>query len=78
VASAVGGVPELVGDTALLVPPSDADALAQALERLLGDRELRRRLGSEGRRRVIEQFSLDAFVEAHLKLYRDELAARGL
>jgi len=80
VASAVGGVPELVvdGETALLVPPSDADALARALERLLADGELRRRLGAAGRQRVLERFGLAAFRDAHLQLYRDELAARGL
>jgi glycosyltransferase involved in cell wall biosynthesis len=75
VASAVGGIPELVGDTALLVPPSDPDALAEALERLLGDVDLRRRLGAAARQRVLEHFTLDASVEAHLQLYRDELAA---
>jgi glycosyltransferase involved in cell wall biosynthesis len=40
VATAVGGVPDLLGDTGLLVPPGDADALVGALERLLADRVL--------------------------------------
>jgi glycosyltransferase involved in cell wall biosynthesis len=75
VASAVGGIPELVGETALLVPPSDADALAEALDRLLADAELRRRLGAAARQRALEHFALDAFIDAHLQLYRDELAA---
>src|SRR5439155_25720744 len=48
VATAVGGVPELVvdGATGLLVPAGDARALANALERLLIDDDLRARLGA--------------------------------
>ena len=80
VASRVGGVPELVvdGETGLLVPPGDVVALAAALRLLLSDAALRRRLGSAGRRRAEERFGLDAFRDAHLRLYREELAARGL
>lgn len=54
VASAVGGLLDLVldGETGLLVPPRDAGALRAALERLLGDLELRRRLGAAGRERA--------------------------
>jgi glycosyltransferase involved in cell wall biosynthesis len=54
VASAVGGLLDLVvdGETGLLVPPGDVEALRAALERLLGDPELRRRLGAAGRDRV--------------------------
>ena len=51
VASSVGGVPEAVeeGETGLLVPPRDPVRLAAALERLLVDPALRRRLGANGR-----------------------------
>lgn len=52
VATAVGGVPEAVGDAALLVPPGDADAAAQALERIATDGELRQRLIERGAARV--------------------------
>jgi glycosyltransferase involved in cell wall biosynthesis len=80
VASAVGGVPEAVedGETGLLVPPRDPVRLAAALERLLVDPELRRRLGSNGRDRVREQFGLEAFRQAHVAVYRRELVSRGL
>ena len=52
VAGAVGGLLDLVvdGETGLLVPPRDVGALRAALERLLGDSELRRRLGRRGAR----------------------------
>jgi glycosyltransferase involved in cell wall biosynthesis len=79
VASSVGGVPEAVadGETGLLVPPRDPVRLAAALERLLDDPTLRRRLGANGRERVREHFGLEAFQRAHLDVYRRELARRG-
>ena len=59
VATAVGGVPECVmaGETGLLVPPADEDALANALIGLLRDAPLRRQLGDAARNRVRELFS---------------------
>jgi glycosyltransferase involved in cell wall biosynthesis len=51
VASSVGGIPDIVedGETGLLVPPGDADALAEALVRVLSDGALAARLGSAAR-----------------------------
>jgi glycosyltransferase involved in cell wall biosynthesis len=61
-ATAVGGTPELVQNdiTGLLIRPSDSAAIAMALGRLLPCRELRARLGAEGRRRAVDRFSSDA------------------
>jgi glycosyltransferase involved in cell wall biosynthesis len=72
VATAVGGLRDLVvdGETGLVVPPRDPAALRSALERLLGDPELRLRLGSAGRDRARERFSWDAVTEATLAAYR--------
>jgi glycosyltransferase involved in cell wall biosynthesis len=80
VASDVGGLRELVRDaeTGVLVPPSDATALASALRPLLADRQLRRRLGVAGRARAKALFDLSGFRRAHLELYRRELAAAGV
>ncbi|MEA2455036.1 MAG: hypothetical protein QOI45_1298 [Thermoleophilaceae bacterium] len=52
VATAVGGVPEAAGDAALLIPPGDADAAAEALGRIASDPELRRQLVTRGIERV--------------------------
>jgi glycosyltransferase involved in cell wall biosynthesis len=52
VATAVGGVSEVAGDAALLIPPGDPDAAAHALERLGADPELRRRLVAAGIERL--------------------------
>jgi colanic acid/amylovoran biosynthesis glycosyltransferase len=55
-----GAVPELLGDGAgLLVAPADSEALAQALESLAQDRDLRLELTERGRRRIEEAFSVE-------------------
>jgi glycosyltransferase involved in cell wall biosynthesis len=76
VASAVGGLLDLVvdGETGLLVPPRDVSALRAALERLLADGDLRRRLGEAGRERARKHFSWPAVTAATIEAYRDALA----
>jgi glycogen(starch) synthase len=76
VASAVGGLLDLVvdGETGLLVPPRDVAALRAALERLLGDADLRRRLGEAGRERIREHFTWPAVTDATVQAYEDALA----
>jgi glycosyltransferase involved in cell wall biosynthesis len=56
------------GRQALVVPYRDAEAIHEALERILGDEDLRRRLAHEGSR-AVERFGLQEFVEAHARLY---------
>jgi glycosyltransferase involved in cell wall biosynthesis len=60
VSTVLSGIPELVesGTSGWLVPPRDADALADALQRLADDPELRLRLGRAGHRKVREEFDL--------------------
>jgi glycosyltransferase involved in cell wall biosynthesis len=61
VATRTGGLPELLGSGAgMLVPPADAGALADALERVLVSPGLRTELGRAGRRRVEEEFDVSA------------------
>lgn len=71
VASAVGGVPELVVDgvTGRLVPPKSSDKLAEAIADLLGLPELRKRMGEAGRERVEKLFSFRAELENLQELY---------
>jgi glycosyltransferase involved in cell wall biosynthesis len=56
------------GRQALVVPYRDAEAIHEALERVLGDEDLRRSLAHEGSR-AVERFGLQEFVEAHARLY---------
>jgi starch synthase len=77
VASAVGGILEVVvdGETGVLVPPANPDALAAALTRLLNDPDARRRMGQAGRKRVEAQFSWASVAERTERVYADAIAA---
>jgi glycogen(starch) synthase len=76
VASAVGGLLDLVvdGETGLLVPPRNVGALRAALERLLGDADVRRRMGEAGRERIREHFTWPAVTDQTIQAYEDALA----
>ena len=78
VATRVGGSPEAVGDgeTGLLVPTRNAAALARAIDALLTDHDLARRMGQAGRRRMEERFSLEAMARATERLYSSLLGRR--
>lgn len=75
VASAVGGLPELLdhGNCGLVVPPRDPAALAAALRRLLDDPDLRRRLGEAGRKQIETNFHVRETLRRTLELHRSLL-----
>lgn len=80
VATTGGALPEVLGadgQSALLVPPGDAGALAQAIGRVLDEPELAGRLGEAGRRRVLDRFTWRATASGTLEQYRQLLAAHG-
>lgn len=78
VASAISGIPEIVEDglTGLLVPPKDADALADAIVRLDGDDELRDRVVAAALTRVRERYDLDVVSEQLVELFTATRPAR--
>lgn len=75
VATAAGGVPSLVKDqeTGLLVEPDDPQALAKAVLRVLGDRELADRLANTGRDLVEREYGLEPMVRATENVYEKVL-----
>ena len=73
VATAVGGLPEVVtdGENGLLIPPRDAEALAGSLERLLTDPAFARELGENARKHVREHYSLDRLGREINEIYEE-------
>ncbi len=78
VATAVGGIPEVVeaGRSGVLVPPGDADAIARAVEDLLQNRDRRLAMGKAAAVRAREFFSPDVVVPRYEALYRRVCAQR--
>jgi glycosyltransferase involved in cell wall biosynthesis len=76
IASAVGGLPEIVadGETGLVVPSTDADALAEAIVALAGDLPRAEAMGRAGRERALDQFTPERCVERTEELYVRALA----
>ncbi|WDV51343.1 glycosyltransferase [Streptomyces coeruleorubidus] len=75
-----GAIPEVAGrdgETCLAVPPGDSQALAAGLGRLLGDAELRARLGAAGRERVLRHFTWARAAEGTVARYREAIARAG-
>ena len=78
VASDIGGGAELIenGTSGVLVPPAAVDPLAQAIDSLLADDALRRRMGEAARERIVERYTIEAMTRQTVAVY--ELAARRL
>lgn len=79
VASAVGGIPEMLtdGETGLLVPPDDPVALADALLTLLRDPARRTRLGAAARATLERRFSPEAFAAGMFAAFDEAVAGRA-
>ena len=75
VATAVGGVPEALGDCGLLVKSRQPRELANAIIKLLADEKLRNQLGAAALKRAREQFSIGSSIQRISQLY-ETLASR--
>jgi len=75
-----GGTPEIVadGETGILFPPRDSEALARALLTLLRDETKAKKMGAAGRRRAMEHFTIQAHVRKTENVYREVLAERRM
>jgi N-acetyl-alpha-D-glucosaminyl L-malate synthase BshA len=76
VASAVGGLPEVIpdGEVGFLRPPGDVGALAEAAGRLLADDRLRRQMGAAARHRAETHYRIDPAIDHYLAIYRRAIA----
>ena len=79
VATAVGGVQEIIldGETGLLVPPRDPEAIASKVVSLLEQPDFAASLASRGRQRVKDLFSPERCAEEHERVYRQALIAKN-
>jgi glycosyltransferase involved in cell wall biosynthesis len=75
VSTMITGIPELIRHEmdGVLVMPSDDRALAHAIEKLMDDADLRRRLGAAGRQRVLAKYNLPENIELLTRLFRARL-----
>lgn len=80
VASEVGAIPDVIrhGATGLLVPPGDAEALADALCLLIEDEGARQRLGQSGRELVREAYDFERTIGQYDELYQSVLGEAGM
>jgi len=79
VASRIGGITEVIdapGESGVLIPSGNVDALRTALAHLLGDADARRRIGDAARARVEQEYTIERMVERTLAIY--EIARRRL
>ena len=65
------------GESALLCAPGDADALAANILRMLGDQDMRRKIGDAGRHRVLDRFTWRRTAEGTAEHYYLELEAHA-
>ena len=79
VASEVGGIPEVVadGETGLLVPPDEPEALAESINALTRDRDRAKAMGTAGRERAQSQFDWGKIAKQTAELYESTVAAHG-
>ena len=79
VSSKVGAIPETVADgrTGFLVPPGDVGALGAAMDRLLAEPALARRLGEAARADFLSRFTRERFRAELARVYRDALSPLG-
>lgn len=76
IASMTGGIPDIVedGENGLLVPPCSAQAIAEAVNGLLDNRQRRVTMGDAGRKRMLERFDARMWVQNLRAVYEDAIA----
>ena len=80
VATPVGAVADIIedGETGMLVPVGDAERLAAAMERLIGDPELRERLGRQAHAFHRDHLNIDCYLPRLLGIWRAAVADQAV
>jgi glycosyltransferase involved in cell wall biosynthesis len=70
----ITGIPEIVEDgvNGIIIPPCNERALAEAMKTLIDDHSLRKKLGANGRKKVIEKFDMNKNVVQYIRLFKGE------
>jgi glycosyltransferase involved in cell wall biosynthesis len=79
VVTSAGSIPEIVDDgiTGFIVPPKDVNALAEAIIKLLKDRELRRKMGENAYKKLKKDLSWDNIAEKTIQVYKETIGERN-
>jgi glycogen(starch) synthase len=77
IASAIGGLAEVVGDDGMLFPPGDSDALASLMRTVLLEPSLAETIGARGRRRALKLFEIERMILDHARLYSELVEIRS-
>lgn len=79
ISTAISGVPEIIEDrvSGILVLPGDEQVLCDAIQELARDEELRRKLGEEGRRRILERFDITRNISRYADLFETAFKVNG-
>lgn len=84
IATNVGGIPEIInpsigsGQAGILVQPADSTALANAIKKLLGDKNLREKLATNLHQKITQEFTLSKMLTATVAAYNNTLIDTGL
>jgi len=78
IVSNVGGLPEVTvnGMTGYIVEPKNPEQLAKAIKKLLLDENVRKKMGKNGRKKVIEEFDWNNCVNKMVSEYKDAIGIK--
>jgi glycosyltransferase involved in cell wall biosynthesis len=71
VSTRVGGIPQMMGDNGILVEPCNPEALADAMQLCLQNKDKRDAIAQNGRALVESGYSMDRMVDSYIRLYSD-------
>jgi glycosyltransferase involved in cell wall biosynthesis len=79
VASRIPGVVELVieGETGFLVPSKDPEAFAEKILTLIDDQELRKKMGEQGKKRILENFTMNKYIKGVEAVFEEVLEKKA-